>query len=193
MNITQHHAWVLVGKPSERADAVMVELAQAGVAVRRFDHPTLKVDDVRAIIRDSLFTDTARVLLITSLAATREAQNALLKLFEELHTTLTIVWCVPSRGIVLPTILSRVMVDEENGVTEARMVSKEEIKRIIDERDREAALLYVDSALMEARRKERYALVKLLISVRRFLLSPTPLMKPLVELAHIAMASVVKK
>lgn len=193
MNLGNHHAWVLLGKPSQRADDLMVDLASSGVKMVRYDHAVLKVDDAREIIREATLADDERVIILTSLAVTREAQNALLKLLEEPRAGTTLAWCLPSKGILLPTILSRVMIDGSSTYAEGEPVSKEEIKRILDEKDREAALLYLDATLMRAREAGRFSLVRLLLSMRGLLLLPSPMMKPLVELTHILMASLAKE
>lgn len=193
MNLTGHHAWILLGKPTQRADDLMVDLASLGTKMLRYDFATLKVDDVREIILESTLADGERVIIITSLAATREAQNALLKLLEEPQTGTTLVWCLPSRGILLPTISSRVMFDGVPSTQEGEPLSKEELKRILDERDREAALMYLDATLSKARASNRFSLVRLLLSMRGLLLLPSPMLKPVVELTHILMASLAKE
>lgn len=193
MNLSNHHAWVLLGKPSKRADDLMVDLASGGTKMLRYDYAVLKVDDAREIIREATLADGERVIILTSLAVTREAQNALLKLLEEPRAGVTLAWCLPSKGILLPTILSRVMIDGASMYGAGEPVSKEEIKRILDEKDREAALMYLDATLMKAHELERFSLVRLLLSTRGLLLLPSPMMKPIVELTHILMASLAKE
>ncbi len=55
------------------------------------------------------FSTLCIVLAFTS--ATTEAQNALLKILEDPPATTQFVLCVPSAGILLPTILSRVAIE----------------------------------------------------------------------------------
>lgn len=85
-----------------------------------------------------------KVLIVTAARLYHEAQNALLKLFEEPPIGTTLILVVPSVGGLLPTLLSRV---------EVRSLSRKQV------RGEEAAVFFV-----KASRTERSALIKKLSS-----------------------------
>jgi hypothetical protein len=85
------------------------------------------------------------------------------------------------------------MFDGAPSTQEGEPISKEELKRMLDEKDREAALMYLDATLSKARANNRFSLVRLLLSMRGLLLLPSPMLKPLAELTHILMASLAKE
>lgn len=70
------------------------------------------VDDAREVARFASNAPVAGNTKMIVIAATRvfhEAQNALLKVFEEPTEGTTLVLIVPSSGMLLPTLLSRVL------------------------------------------------------------------------------------
>lgn len=114
------HAFVLEG---DRAQSIEHTRAHAREVLGIDTHPhpdfmvfeygLFSVDDARAV---ALFASTAPVAgehKMIVIAATRifhEAQNALLKLFEEPPQAVTMALVVPSLGQLLPTLRSRVQV-----------------------------------------------------------------------------------
>ncbi len=113
-----YHAYVIEGMP----DAVLPELerflAQQGIAIRGNPdyHARLAeqflIDDAHALIAGArLRAVTDKKIFIHAFGfITHEAQNALLKLFEEppLHTHFFLI--VPTASLFLPTVLSRVRI-----------------------------------------------------------------------------------
>ncbi len=74
------------------------------------------IDDARDLVRlASLRNYTEAVFLIAAASITSEAQQALLKLFEEPQQGTTFILIVPY-GILLPTLKSRMLVYEPKGV-----------------------------------------------------------------------------
>jgi DNA polymerase III delta prime subunit len=70
------------------------------------------VDDARAvgdIARQSSASGGVKIIVIATGRIFHEAQNALLKLFEEPPENTLLIVVVPSQGMLLPTLLSRVL------------------------------------------------------------------------------------
>ena len=87
----------------------------------------LKVDAVRAIIKDSVTLSKKRVYLLgNAKGMTRQAQNAILKLAEEPPNNAYIILTIEQKEDVLPTILSRASTFELDRYT------KEEISQSTD-------------------------------------------------------------
>ncbi len=78
-----------------------------------FEYGLFSVDDARAVGQFASTSPVAGNRKMVVIAATRifhEAQNALLKLFEEPPQGVVLILSVPSLGQLLPTLLSRVLV-----------------------------------------------------------------------------------
>ena len=124
------HAWLIVGPPEperralgrKRAAALIAAAGQAGADVAMGHHPDvqeypdpLRIEHVREIMaslaRSSLLGG-GRVLLLGELGqATREAQNALLRVVEEPPPELSFVAECASSETVLPTLRSRFAIE----------------------------------------------------------------------------------
>ena len=118
--IMQHHAYVVEGPPAEG-----VSLARSFVAERLgmasagnpdvivLTHGLLSVDDARNAVRLAaqapVFHKT-KALILSAERVYHEAQNALLKLFEEPPAGTYLFLCVPNTGMLLPTLRSRVQI-----------------------------------------------------------------------------------
>ncbi len=124
----QHHALVI---EAEAEEGISVAEAWAGrelkmklkgnsdVVVLRYG--LFSVDDARyvtSIAVQAPFAGEHRVLIIAATRVYHEAQNALLKLFEEPPTGTYLFFILPSLGGLLPTLRSRIQVlDAERGFT----------------------------------------------------------------------------
>ncbi len=106
-----HHANLLIGSP-EWAESVIPHSDRAvssDVLIYSFDR--MGIADVRALIYASNLAPierSYRVFRIVASAITHEAQNALLKLFEEPSPTARFYLVVPSASFLLPTLRSRI-------------------------------------------------------------------------------------
>lgn len=83
-----------------------------------FEYGLFSVDDARAVAQFASSSPVQADAKMVVVAATRifhEAQNALLKLFEEPPVGVTMVLVVPSLGQLLPTLQSRVQVLASSG------------------------------------------------------------------------------
>lgn len=114
-----HHAYFVTGETDGAIEAalgfVTSELGlkterNADVMTLRFG--LLAVDDARALRALADLAPTAgsqKVLIISASRLFHEAQNALLKLFEEPPEGTTLILVIPSEGMLLPTLRSRLL------------------------------------------------------------------------------------
>lgn len=114
-----HHAYVYGGDRARGIKSTRLYAADT-LGLTGEQHPDLvvlefglfSVDDAREVARFAANQPVAGEHKLIAIAATRvfhEAQNALLKLFEEPAPGTTLVLIVPSIGMLLPTLLSRVL------------------------------------------------------------------------------------
>ncbi len=114
-----HHAYVAEGDREagirSAREYARKELGLSGEQnpdVVVFQYGLFSVDDAREVARFASSSPVAGDVKMIIIAATRifhEAQNALLKLFEEPPAGTTMVLVVPSLGQLLPTLRSRVI------------------------------------------------------------------------------------
>lgn len=86
-----------------------------------FEYGLFSVDDAREVARfasSSPIAGNQKMVVVATTRIFHEAQNALLKLFEEPPQGVTMMLSVPSLGQLLPTLRSRVLVlSSEDGAT----------------------------------------------------------------------------
>jgi DNA polymerase III delta prime subunit len=73
-------------------------------------HTSLSVDDVRrlgSLASQASSKGDKKAIIVSASRLFHEAQNAMLKLFEEPVPGLTLILIVPSEGVILPTLRSR--------------------------------------------------------------------------------------
>jgi DNA polymerase III delta prime subunit len=119
----RHHAFVIEAEAEDGIWAARAwaegELGMKGesnpdIVVLRYG--LLSVDDARRVAEVAAgapFVDEHKVLIIAALRAYHEAQNALLKLFEEPPQSTYLFLVMPSLGGLLPTLRSRVQALEK--------------------------------------------------------------------------------
>ena len=118
-SVSMAHAYAVEG---DRESGIASIRAYASEALGLVDetHPDIvvleyglfSVDDAREVARFASSSPVQGDVKLVAIAATRifhEAQNALLKLFEEPPVGVTMVLVVPSLGQILPTLRSRVL------------------------------------------------------------------------------------
>lgn len=116
-----HHAY-LAFAPSLETSGVPLEYQKSTIDIYHLVTPRLTIDDARSLTllsEQRPFEAKKRVFVIVTSDIALEAQNALLKLFEEpsLHAEFYVV--VPKTAFLLPTLRSRLAVmEEEEGETE---------------------------------------------------------------------------
>lgn len=130
------HAYVLEGD-RESGIATARRHAEESLNLRGRHHPDVvvlsyglfSVDDAREVARFASSSPISGDVKMVVIAATRifhEAQNALLKLFEEPPQGVTMILIVPSLGQLLPTLRSRTTVltsEAHVGLTKSNMGS----------------------------------------------------------------------
>ena len=131
-----HHAYLLDGDPRNLAQQVRDFLVKEGIVLSGnpdFSDISLEsftIDDAR-MVRDAQGRKTLRnarqIFLITCFDITREAQNALLKVFEEPTYSTYFFLIVPNKHILLPTLLSRFQIVVQNKTEE----QNKEIEKLV--------------------------------------------------------------
>jgi DNA polymerase III delta prime subunit len=120
----RHHAYVICGE-SQKGISVALKKIEKDFGAKVAQNPDvivltyglLPVDEVRRIIslaNQAPITGKKKALVISASRVYHEAQNALLKLFEEPPAGTVLFLIIPSLGQLLPTLRSRV-VFLENG------------------------------------------------------------------------------
>ncbi len=119
----RHHAFVIEAEAEEGialalgwAERELGMKAKANPDIVTFQFGLLSVDDARRVndnaIQAPIVGDT-KVIIIAASRAYHEAQNALLKLFEEPPRGTYVFLVLPTLGSLLPTLRSRVQVLEK--------------------------------------------------------------------------------
>ncbi len=120
------HAYFYAGE-QEAGIAVATKHATDVLGLSRENNPDLiifryglfSVDDARRVIRiaNQSAVGSEKLIVIAAERIFHEAQNALLKLFEEPPLGTTLVLVVPSRGMLLSTLRSRMLPLGETALT----------------------------------------------------------------------------
>jgi len=109
MTVMLHHARLI--KSDNPAEFVVTNNDSE---IHYLDHEKLGVTEVKALVVLASRRPIEKVtmtLVVRTTQATFEAQNALLKIFEEPPITTKFVLVVPSALTILPTVLSRVSIE----------------------------------------------------------------------------------
>jgi DNA polymerase III delta prime subunit len=119
-----HHAYVWAGKKEAGIDAARRRSALLGIPhadILTLQFPLLSVEHAREVnehvYRAPLVGD-AKAVIISAERLFHEAQNALLKTFEEPPHGTYLFLIVPSEGLLLPTLRSRLVVLEPSALQE---------------------------------------------------------------------------
>lgn len=114
-----HHAYFITGENEQGIESALVH-AETELGLARHNNPDLivlrhglfSVDDARKISELAYRAPSAGELKAIVISATRlfhEAQNALLKIFEEPPAGTTLFLIIPAEGMLLPTLRSRLL------------------------------------------------------------------------------------
>lgn len=109
-----HHAYVIEGERNAvlvRVENLIPELSGTHADFQSFAFDQLTIEQARKLRELAYQSSTAeaRVIVIYAARIFHEAQNALLKVFEEPPPGTTLILGVPSLGMLLPTLRSRVV------------------------------------------------------------------------------------
>jgi DNA polymerase III delta prime subunit len=118
-NKTMSHSYFITGETEEGIQSAerFIETERGMVVAGNSDvltlrHSLLSVDDarkLRSLAELSPNNGDQKVLIISASRLFHEAQNALLKLFEEPPAGTLLILVIPSEGILLPTLRSRLL------------------------------------------------------------------------------------
>ncbi|MBU2103906.1 hypothetical protein KJ848_03145 [Patescibacteria group bacterium] len=114
-----HHAYVYAGPKEEGIQGALAFVeAELGLSpqnnpdVTVFEYGHLSVDDARRIttfVAQAPVTGDKKAVIISAGRLFHEAQNALLKVFEEPSEGTTLILVIPAEGMLLPTLRSRLI------------------------------------------------------------------------------------
>jgi DNA polymerase III delta prime subunit len=110
-----HHAFLLRGN-SIAESSIPLSHKEQSVDVLHFVRDTLSIDDARelsALAQQTPFLGEQRTFVIQTRDIAFEAQNALLKLFEEPPKHAVFYVVLPTTAMLLPTLLSRLCVSSD--------------------------------------------------------------------------------
>ena len=110
-----HHAMVYIADSLDES-TVPEEQKQQSADVQHFVQDRFSIDDVRTLTLQAAQTaigSGGRSFVIVTKNILPEAQNALLKLFEDPPTGVTFHLVLPQESIMLPTLRSRVLVQQD--------------------------------------------------------------------------------
>ena len=148
-----HHAHVIEGVHGEVVPTLLSALERhMGIAIQ--GNPDLTVEEYQSLgidesrdlsLRQSRagFADSKKIFIVSAQSFTREAQNALLKTFEEPTAGTHFFIIIPRRDTILPTLRSRVIVIDGRRTS----VNNDETKVVAEK--------FLDSNL-----EQRFAMIK---------------------------------
>lgn len=112
-----HHAYFVTGEREAALARAKTfaeqEFAESDIAldIAYLSFELFSVDDARRLINTASVSSIAghKVIIASMTRIFHEAQNALLKILEEPPADTTIILCVPSEGVFIPTLRSRLL------------------------------------------------------------------------------------
>ncbi len=209
-----HHAYLLEGGPTLVASLRQHIEDTYSITTKNnpdFHHlhvDTFTIDDARRLAEAqatrALGSTLKKFFIIEAASVTIEAQNALLKILEEPTAGTHFFFILPSRWLMLPTVLSRLQVvgtGIAGSTTASSPISAKVflaaapaerltmIKTILDEKDTGAAMAFVDSLIEHIHRgdaPQKHTLLTELLSVRQYLGDRAASLKLILE--HLALS-----
>lgn len=215
-----HHAFLLVGDPKKNFDELRLffrkkisagELESADLWLGEFE--TLSIDEAREFksVQNTRPVGERRFMLVSLRTIQAEAQNSLLKLFEDPSSQTTFIVCASGPSIFLPTLLSRLNIISTHSHadrTAAELSPESEkmmriflagpiqkrlslLEPIIKEKDKAAAEKFLNElefflhedkkAHLDMKQAETRFVFENIFSARRFLASRSPSVKMILE------------
>jgi hypothetical protein len=181
----QHHAYLFEGSQSDFEELKTSTQPFVATWYERFG-----IDDARSLVaQSSLKREGESTYLIGTSTLATEAQQALLKLFEEPRPGLQFILVVP-HGTLLPTLRSRMMDYPTKTHHATTSVSVKDIATLLKEDDKERVREFLDAIESQLRPrigepKVRAALADIAM-VRDYLRDRSPSLKMLLE--HLALS-----
>lgn len=176
-----HHAYVFAGNQEEGIEAALAfserELDLPRLAnpdITQFTFGLFSVADARRVGDVAMQAPLAgdrKVIILAVARLFHEAQNALLKLFEEPPADTTLILIVPAEGILLPTLRSRLISLPMCGLTKSALSTEAGEFLALDPAGREKfiakLLLRTKSDREEEKQAARLAAIGLLDGITR--------------------------
>lgn len=193
-----HHAYLILGSLDDaRAHVDTFGIERRGNPdVWEYSCETLSVDNARELKRrqeSKAILGGKKMLLVSCTFITTEAQNSLLKVFEEPTKDTYIFLVLPSVTSVLPTLLSRLEViqletETVEGAAEAflgaTVVERQEIiKAIVENKDKAEAIRFLSGIekVLSKNIAENKESLKIIIQMKLYLYSRSPSVKSIME------------
>jgi len=117
-----HHANLLIGNKEWALAQIHKGDSASGVDVTERSFDRMSMSDVRTLKSEAQlrpFSNSYRIFILVVDSVLQEAQNALLKLFEEPNNTTIFYIVIPSEDILLPTLRSRLQLYAKEPQTES--------------------------------------------------------------------------
>jgi DNA polymerase III gamma/tau subunit len=206
---TLHHVYVIEGDREQNRpelftfiEKTLKEPIQGNPDLWHGQFETFAIDDARALREhqsQKSFSDSRKLFVIEASQLTIEAQNALLKMFEEPTPNTHFFLLIYSKELLAPTVRSRVQIISAENTFEKQDMSQaksfiqassaERLKMvadIVEEKDREAAIKLVDNLIHVLHgKKSDPETLKNLLHCRGYLQDRSPSVKLLLE--HLAL------
>lgn len=106
----QHHAQLLIGSKEWALSVLPEEIRRPSQDIRHIEVERLSIKDVRDLIQEAYIKavgEKGRVFFIVTDSILHEAQNALLKLFEDPNPNIQFYLVMQSDEMLIPTVRSR--------------------------------------------------------------------------------------
>jgi hypothetical protein len=113
-----HHAYLLIGTCAWALAQIPESERVLGTDTLLYTYDRMGIADARALIEESLrapLTQSHRIFILSTQHITHEAQNALLKLFEEPPLTARFYIIVPRAEVLIETLRSRLFLRATEG------------------------------------------------------------------------------
>lgn len=180
-----HHAYLLVGEPEAAESHLQSMLNEQGIVVVGspdffvFKDPLFGIDEARALSLSAARKAfiNKKIFFIAPEKLTHEAQNALLKTFEDPYPDTHFFLVVREEGLVVPTLRSRMQMIRLSGPQPSQAEAEQFLSLSVADRlvfskkfvDQEKNLsIFLDKLLLLAREKNLSAeLLKKIYNVRR--------------------------
>lgn len=212
-----HHAYALAGQYASVKDEVVVFLrddcgflvAQNSDVQFSFSE-TFGIDESRALEASAhrkAFASSGKFFIVGCETLTHEAQNALLKLFEDPPIQTTFFLIIPSHAQLFPTLRSRLYLlesesygEEVNTSASAKFLAAvpgvrlELVSKMIEGKDRTQAVQFVnglEELVYKSTSEERVEALRSLAKVRTYLPDRSSSLKLILE--HLSLVLPVKK
>lgn len=213
---TLHHAYTIEGNQKDNF-AELLSFLEKVVGMKTRGNPdfyhetfdTFGVDEARALKemqQKKPFEEGGKKVFILSFNfITREAQNSLLKVFEEPTAGTHFFLLVPSAEIFLPTVRSRVVIiSQKNSINEKNFAKEflssspkarlEILAEIIEEKDKARAISFLNNLEASLAKicnknldKDNVEILKQIITSRNYLHDRAPSVKMILE--HVALVT----